>query len=203
MSNGPVPVGVEVAWPAVVTEVRVEHAVEGSSTLCGIAESGYEIQRQTFSAHSPLACGSCQEVADEEPVSGAALAQMAPRAPVSEMSERQFLAEFAKRPGMFVGTESFERVVAWIQGYDFHGLRTCGALLDGFHEWLLQRPGAPGSNLRWSAIILLTAFPDRDRLAPGDLTQDEESYAIRLLFELLDRFLDERDGPPVRGEDEQ
>lgn len=203
MADGPVPVGVEAAWPSMVTEVRVEHAAEGSSTLCGIAEPGYEIQEQEFSADSALACRDCRQVADPEPVSSLALAPTAPHTAISEMSERQFLMEFAKRPGMFVGTESFERVAAWLQGYDFHGLRNGGALLAGFHEWLLRQPGARGSNLTWSAIILLAAFPDRDRAVAGDLTQDEDSYAIRLLFELLDRFLAEREDPPVRGEGDE
>jgi hypothetical protein len=197
MADGPVPVGVELAWPTVVTEGRVEHAVVGSSTLCGIAEPGYEILRQAFRADSPLACPGCQRLAEVEP-SAPVLVPTAHRAPVSEMAERQFLAEFAKRPGMFVGVESFERVGAWLHGYDFHGLRTGGALLDGFHEWLVQRSGGRGSNLHWSAFVLLIAFPDRDRLAPGDLTQDEESYVIRLLFELIDRFLGEREAVSAR-----
>lgn len=94
---------------------------------------------------------------------------------------------------MYVGRATWVRVVAWLEGYDMHGDRYTGGVLDGFKEWLLTRPGARGPNLVWSAIVWGLAFPGRESPGPADLTDDDDRHALAVLFELVDAFLAEKE----------
>ncbi|RPF21442.1 hypothetical protein [Myceligenerans xiligouense] len=60
---------------------------------------------------------------------------------VYEMPEREFFEQFAKRPGMWVGLPTWDRVIGWLQGYEAHAARHGGPDFDGFREWLLERSG--------------------------------------------------------------
>ncbi|WP_125777757.1 hypothetical protein [Antribacter gilvus] len=109
------------------------------------------------------------------------------------MSERQFIEQFTKRPGMWVGLPTWGRVVGWLLGYEANEARHGGPGFDGFREWLLVRSGGRGSNLGWPSIAWLIAFPDPD-LEHGELGDFDQEHAKKVLFELLDEFLAEREG---------
>lgn len=80
-----------------------------------------------------------------------------------EMSEREYFANVAKRPGMFIGRSSFDGLTAYLEGYDQHARRHGGPGLDGWRDWLVARRGRGCSRV------------------------------IKVLFELLDEFLSERE----------
>jgi hypothetical protein len=118
---------------------------------------------------------------------------------VYEMPEREFFEQFIKRPGMWVGHATWERVTGWLQGYDAHAARHGGPGLDGFREWLLERSGGRGSNLGWPSIVWLVAFPDPG-LRQAETGEFDQEHALQVLFELLGEFLAERETTqPIHG----
>jgi hypothetical protein len=108
---------------------------------------------------------------------------------IMQMSERDYWAFVARRPGMFIGRTTFAGLTAYIDGYDHHSKRHGGPGLDGWTDWLVARRGRD-CNHRWDGHVLHLAFPDGWE---RDLTDDQEHLAINLLFELLDEFLAERE----------
>ncbi|MFC4337585.1 hypothetical protein [Salininema proteolyticum] len=107
------------------------------------------------------------------------------------LTDREFMAQVAKRPGMYTGFVSYERMVHFLTGYDIGQRRSGAQGLDGFPEWLVARVGR-SSSLGWPHLALLAAFPDRD-LNPYRLAGEEESEVVAGLFVVLDQFLAERE----------
>ncbi|MEU7600450.1 hypothetical protein [Streptomyces sp. NPDC041003] len=108
-----------------------------------------------------------------------------------DMSEREYFAQFAKRTGMFIGHTTLDGVTAFMDGYGLAANRHGGPGLDGWREWLMANHKV-SQTLAWQAQIRLIALPDLERL--WDLTPEQEAHVIRVLFELFDTFLAEREG---------
>lgn len=105
-----------------------------------------------------------------------------------EMSEREYFANVAKRPGMFIGATTLVGLEGYLYGYHAHSQRHGGPGLN-WREWLVHR-GKRDCNHDWSGLVRHIALPEGwgAKLAP-----DQEERAIKMLFELLDEFLAERD----------
>ncbi|MER5782973.1 hypothetical protein ABT104_14800 [Streptomyces mobaraensis] len=108
----------------------------------------------------------------------------------NDMSERDYLGLFIKRPGMYVVPTSLAGVVAFLTGYDHAARRYGGPGLTGWPAWLMANHQV-GGNLVWSAQIRQIALPGWD--GGLDLTHEQETRVLRVLFELLDAFLAERE----------
>lgn len=109
---------------------------------------------------------------------------------IDELTERQYLWLFAQRPGMYIGRTSLRGVTSFLDGYHCAARRYGRVGLSGFREWLITNHQV-GANLTWWAQIEQIALPDREFLT--DLTPEHEAHILEVLFELLDRFLIERD----------
>ncbi|WP_392751174.1 hypothetical protein [Streptomyces sp. LN590] len=105
-----------------------------------------------------------------------------------EMSEREYFANVAKRPGMFIGLTTLAGLEGYLDGYHAHSLRHGGPGLD-WREWLVYR-GKRDCNHGWSGLVRHIALPEG---WGAKLTPDQEERTIKVLFELLDEFLAERD----------
>lgn len=77
---------------------------------------------------------------------------------LSEMTEREYLANVGQRPGMFVGKTSFHMLTSFLTGYDQHALRHGGHGLTGWHDWFLARRGRD-CNHAWPGQVLHIALP--------------------------------------------
>ncbi|MET0134168.1 MAG: hypothetical protein ABW215_11310 [Kibdelosporangium sp.] len=113
-----------------------------------------------------------------------------------EMSEREYFGQFAKRPGMFIGRTTLGGVTAFMVGYDQAARRYGGPGLDGWREWLMANHEVSG-NLVWEAQVRQIALPDRQ--GGPDLTPEQEARVLKVLFELFDEFLAERDSSPSQA----
>ncbi|MEU7764101.1 hypothetical protein AB0B25_03110 [Nocardia sp. NPDC049190] len=109
---------------------------------------------------------------------------------LTDMGEREYFAQFAKRVGMFIGRTTLDRVTAFMVGYDQAARRFGGPGLDGWREWLMASHQV-GGNLVWEAQILQIALSDWD--GGRDLTPEQEAHVLEVLFDLLDKFLAERE----------
>ncbi|SHG74634.1 hypothetical protein SAMN05444320_11361 [Streptoalloteichus hindustanus] len=107
------------------------------------------------------------------------------------MSDREFFAQFATHTGMFISKTTLNATTAFMVGYDQAARRHGGSGLDGWREWLMAHHEVSG-NLVWEAQILQIALPGWQ--GGADLTPEQEAHVLRVLFELLDRFLAEREG---------
>ncbi|WP_406200198.1 hypothetical protein OH807_18810 [Kitasatospora sp. NBC_01560] len=110
---------------------------------------------------------------------------------LSEMDEREYFACIGRRP-LFVGCGSFHQLTAFLTGYSEHATRHGGpGLLTGRHEWLVARRGRD-CNHAWPGQVLHLALPDGwDDIS--DLPSEDEKHAIKVLFQLLDDFIGERE----------
>ncbi|MFC9997756.1 hypothetical protein [Nocardia sp. NPDC127526] len=106
---------------------------------------------------------------------------------VTELTDRQYLALFAKRPGMYIGRTSLRGVVGFLNGYDFATRRPGGLSLEGFEEWLLANRPCQGGNLAWWALINQIAIPEWDFVTAP--TSEQEAHVLEVLFDLLGEFL--------------
>lgn len=113
------------------------------------------------------------------------------------MSDREYFASVGARPGMFVGRPSFHALTAFFTGYDEAARRLGAPGLNGWHEWLVASRGRE-CNHAWPGQVLHIAVPEgwNDQWA---LPPDAEARAIEVLFDLLDRFLAEREGSAERA----
>lgn len=101
------------------------------------------------------------------------------------MDFRSYLRTVRRRPGMhLVAPLSYDSIVTYVEGID---AGASGALLVGFHEFLLLKLGEQ-DNLVWSGLVLRLALGD-ERSTP--LSQEDDAKAIDYLFDLLDEFLAE------------
>jgi len=105
---------------------------------------------------------------------------------LTDMSEREYFNQFARRTGMFIGRPSLKGVTAFLIGYDQAARRHGGPGLDGRREWLLGRHQV-GTNLGWEAQIQQIALGEAG--VRPDLTPEEETQVTDVLFDLLDKFL--------------
>ncbi|WP_330182690.1 hypothetical protein OHB26_02925 [Nocardia sp. NBC_01503] len=110
----------------------------------------------------------------------------------SELSEREYLALFAKRPGMYIGRATWHGVTGFLEGYNQGAVRHGGRGLDGFREWLITNHLGKESSFSWPGLITQIALADRDHVTP--LTDEQQARALAVLFDLLDTFLAEREG---------
>ncbi|WP_330183191.1 hypothetical protein OHB26_05780 [Nocardia sp. NBC_01503] len=110
---------------------------------------------------------------------------------VNELSEREYLRLFAKRPGMYIGYESVRGVVSFLNGFDYAARHHGGQGLDGFREWLLTNHVRRESSLAWWALIENIALPDKE--FGTKRTPEQEAHVLAVLFDLLDTFLAERE----------
>jgi hypothetical protein len=107
------------------------------------------------------------------------------------LTEREYFAFVALRPGLFTGRVTYERMVQFLNGYDL-GAQRAGALgFNGIRDWLIARLGHT-SSLAWTSIVLQIAFPDQD-LYSDALPPEQDAHALSVLFELLDEYLAERE----------
>ncbi|SEC20103.1 hypothetical protein SAMN05216489_00140 [Streptomyces sp. 3213] len=109
---------------------------------------------------------------------------------LTDLSEREYFVLFAKRTGMYIGDTSLRGTMAFLAGYEQAARRYGGPGLDGWREWLMAHHQV-SSNLVWEAQVMQIAFPGWD--GGWDLTTEREDHALKLLFELLDKFLTERE----------
>ncbi|MDA1360470.1 hypothetical protein O1R50_12605 [Glycomyces luteolus] len=107
------------------------------------------------------------------------------------LTDREYLALIAQRPGMFTGRVTYERMAQFLHGYDLGSQRAGGRGLDGIRDWLLARLGH-SSPLIWTSIVLQLAFPGQDQVFDA-LTAEQDRQALKLLFVLIDEFLAERE----------
>ncbi|MFF2550455.1 hypothetical protein ACFVUS_05610 [Nocardia sp. NPDC058058] len=112
-------------------------------------------------------------------------------ADVTELSERDYLRLFTKRPGIYIGYESVRGVVGFLNGYDFAVRHRGDAGLHGFREWLLANHVHHASSLAWWVLIERIALPDRD--FDAERTPEQEARLVASIFELLDAFLADRE----------
>ncbi|QWF85040.1 hypothetical protein HUW46_08493 [Amycolatopsis sp. CA-230715] len=106
------------------------------------------------------------------------------------MSEREYFAQFAKRVGMFVGRTSFRAATDFMMGYDQAARRYGEPGLTGWREWLMANYEV-GANLVWAGQVMQIAKPGWQ--GEQDFTYEEEERLLKVLFELLDEFLAERE----------
>ncbi|MFC9894612.1 hypothetical protein ACFVMC_13065 [Nocardia sp. NPDC127579] len=108
----------------------------------------------------------------------------------NELTEREFIAWFAKRSGLYLGRPDVRGVTSFLTGYDTAARRGGRPLLDGFHEWLIANCVGRPNSLGWPWLIEEIALPEHDRSDPR--TPEQEARVLEVLFELLDKFLAER-----------
>jgi hypothetical protein len=107
-----------------------------------------------------------------------------------DMSEREYFAQFAKRTGMYIGRTSLAGATAFMVGYDQAAQRYGGPGLTGWRDWLMANYQVSG-NLIWQAQIQQIALPGWE--GGWDLTPEQEAHVLTVLFDLLDKFLAERE----------
>ncbi|MFE2999685.1 hypothetical protein ACFXG4_32390 [Nocardia sp. NPDC059246] len=108
----------------------------------------------------------------------------------NSLTEREYLRQFAARPGMFIGFTSVRGVTCFLDGYDYAARRSGGPGLDGFRDWLLANHLRRQSSFAWPGLIKQIALPEWDFVT--DLGPEQEIRILEVLFDLLDRFLAER-----------
>ncbi|WP_433759517.1 hypothetical protein [Nocardia sp. CA-135398] len=108
-----------------------------------------------------------------------------------DLTEREYLRLFAARPGMYIGYTTLHGVTSYLNGYDQAARRHGGSGLDGFREWLIANHVGEESCVSWWGLIQWIALPDRD--AVGPFTPEEELRVLDVLFDLLDKFLAQRE----------
>ncbi|MFI7060641.1 hypothetical protein ACIBL3_06640 [Kribbella sp. NPDC050124] len=106
------------------------------------------------------------------------------------MSERDYWAEVAKRPAMFLGRTTLTGLEGYLFGYDAHAHRHGGLGLDGWTDWLVARMGRE-CNHGWNGKVRHLALGDK--WESWELPADQEQQVIKVLFDLLDEFLAERE----------
>lgn len=108
------------------------------------------------------------------------------------VDEREYFANMAKRPSMYVYGGRLAGVEAFLEGYDQHARRHGGPGLQGWREWLVARRGADCSH-GWQGQVRHIALPDGWQ--SWELPEDDERHVLKVLFVLLDEFLGDRPAP--------
>jgi hypothetical protein len=110
---------------------------------------------------------------------------------LTDMSEREYFGRFARATGMFIGRTSLTGVTAFMEGYDQAARRHGGPGLGGWREWLMANYQVSG-NLVWEAQVREIALPNWT--GGWELAPEQEIHVLKMLFELFDTFLAEREG---------
>jgi hypothetical protein len=108
----------------------------------------------------------------------------------NNLTEREYLRLFTARPGMYIGYTTLHGVTSFLNGYDQAARRHGGPGLDGFREWLMANHVGE-SSLTWWGLIKQIALPDWDFVSA--LTPEQELSVLEIMFDLLDKFLAERE----------
>ena len=99
-----------------------------------------------------------------------------------------------ERPGMYVRSETFDEVTAYIDGFnDARGRE----VLAGFREWLITKLGY-ADNYIWSALVVFLTFPSTKTRGSREIMGSEPAnqlVAIRSLATLLAEYYRDRDEP--------
>ncbi|MGI5491043.1 hypothetical protein [Microtetraspora malaysiensis] len=103
------------------------------------------------------------------------------------MDYRQLFCDLRQRPGMFGLDGSFKSYETFLMGCD---AGNDWGLFAGFRKWLIMRWGKH-SSYGWPGLVLSLAMPDGFSLP---LTPDLDAQAVTTLFELLDKFWEQRTG---------
>ncbi|MFF4020232.1 hypothetical protein [Streptomyces sp. NPDC001843] len=93
------------------------------------------------------------------------------------MSEREYWANVAERPGMFVGEVTLARLESFLEGYGAHAQRHGGPGFDGWHEWLVARRGRK-CNHNWMGQVRHIALPN-ERWHFTRLSPEQENASSR------------------------
>ena len=91
---------------------------------------------------------------------------------------------------MFLGRTTLTGLEAYLMGYDHHSMRHGGPGLDGWTDWLVARMGRE-CNHGWNGKVRHLALGDVQNL--WELSAEQDQLVIKVLFELLDQFLAERE----------
>jgi len=112
---------------------------------------------------------------------------------LKQLSDSEYFAAVHKRLGMFIGSPSLGKAEAFIQGYRQHAYRHDADVFDGWHDWMLARLDGPCCH-SWSGIVTHLADGTPCECSNGRPETDEiETRAIDLMFELLVEYLGERE----------
>lgn len=104
-------------------------------------------------------------------------------------------AKVCKRPGMFVGCDSFAAVCAYLHGFDV--ARDEGPLM-GFHPWMVLRQDA-GNNVAWEGLVLSEAIGPMPGCDIAELSPEQNRRCVQKLGELLAEFFEDRRRRLVTG----
>jgi hypothetical protein len=109
------------------------------------------------------------------------------------MDDRSLINTLRRYPASFGLDGSFREISIFLDGAN---VASDGSVLEGFQEWLTVEAGE-GHNLAWQGLVLKLAFPDRGASAVQlrQLAEGEDQLAVRMLFDLLDRYWTVREGP--------
>jgi hypothetical protein len=97
-------------------------------------------------------------------------------------------ANLCKRPGMYVGCETFAAVCAYLSGFD--AARDNGPL-GCFRAWMVLRRGY-GHNTGWEWLVVdeaIGSLPGRDL---AEIKQEQDKLCVKKLGDLLGEFFEER-----------
>src|ERR1041385_6974806 len=106
----------------------------------------------------------------------------------------ELAVNLCKRPGMYVGCESFAAVCAYLDGFD--RARDEGPLM-GFHQWMVLRQGS-GNNVHWAGLL---CAEEREHKGAdvADLSLEQNRRCIDTLGKLLVEVFEERRRRSVTG----
>src|SRR5690606_16606370 len=99
---------------------------------------------------------------------------------------RTHLLHVCAKPRMYLQSQRYEAVCAYLDGYD---AALEGAPLCGLREWLLAE-GTEWTNLPWWGVVRRLVFPKADPSA--ELTEEGSERALTALVSLLERYFESR-----------
>jgi len=115
-----------------------------------------------------------------------------------ERADVEKLLRFVERPGLYVGSGSYQSIAGFLHGYDY---ARGGRALWRFDEWLEKKYRAPG-RLAWSGkVFYLLDLPPGIRITSEELLKRPEidELATKRLRELVREFLLAKDQEQMGG----
>ena len=104
--------------------------------------------------------------------------------PVMSTDGRDIARDVLRRPGVHTLGSRYGEVVGVLDGLS---LGLGGGILNGFHEWLLDRVGGR-PELAWDSRVLWHLFEQPVSLRASDFCEDMHAAAIAGLADLLEAF---------------